>query len=30
MFLSQIDKYSEFDEKGIPVKDKEGNELSKK
>ncbi|CAD8213068.1 unnamed protein product [Paramecium octaurelia] len=30
MFLSQVDKYSEFDEKGIPVKDKEGNELSKK
>ncbi|CAD8205976.1 unnamed protein product [Paramecium pentaurelia] len=30
MFLTQIDKYSEFDENGIPVKDKDGNELSKK
>jgi hypothetical protein len=24
MFLDQTDKYSEFDEEGIPVKDKDG------
>ena len=29
MFLSQTDKYSEFNSDGVPVKDKDGNELSK-
>ncbi|XP_069680399.1 cysteine--tRNA ligase, cytoplasmic [Periplaneta americana] len=29
MFLSEIDKYSQFDDKGIPTHDAEGKELSK-
>ncbi len=29
MFLSQTDKYSKFNEDGIPILDKDGNELSK-
>ena len=29
MFLKETDKYSKFDEKGIPTHDHEGKELSK-
>ena len=29
MFLKETDKYSQFDEKGFPVLDAEGKELSK-
>ncbi|CAD8188054.1 unnamed protein product [Paramecium pentaurelia] len=29
-FSQQTDKYLEFDESGLPIKDKDGNELSKK
>lgn len=29
MFISQTDKYSEFNENGVPIKDKDGKELSK-
>ncbi len=29
LFISQVDKFSEFDENGLPTKDKEGKELSK-
>ena len=29
MYLKETDKYSQFDDKGIPTHDKEGKEISK-